>query len=144
MPGGEHMESNIKKITRGKIVFFCVILLFVCAFCVAVNRWVQIDKLQKFKDTYATGIESVPNYSITNSQNYVSRGKPCKEYWVIVKPGLTDKELEEVFYRIANDGDYLHTVWYYSNLSKANSGKCDIAELEETDKSKWPLIKRPE
>ena len=127
-----------------KVILFCTILFFICAFCFLGNRWNQMNKLQDFKQTYAQINSQIPKYEIANNQAYVRDGKLCMGYYVKVNPNISDNDLYKVFYHICNDGDYLHTIWFFSPKQNIYKSNYDVAMLEETDRSKWAKITKPQ
>jgi len=127
---------------KRKIILACIIAFFVVAFSFAGYRLHNMNKLQNFKETYAQLNSTMPNYSLVDKQKYVRDGKLCMGYYVAINPKATNEELYKVFYHVCNDKYFLHTVWFFSSSQKAGNSACDVAMLEETDRSKWATISR--
>ena len=129
---------------RKHILAICIIVVIAAAFSLAGYRLHDINKLQEFKESAVTLATNVPNYNLVGSREYETDGRICIGYYVIIDPGATDEQLYKIFYRICNDEYYLHTMWAYSSQQNMNASTYDIAMLTETDRSKWPEIKRPD
>lgn len=87
---------------------------------------------------------TIPEYTNVSNDEYARDGKACVSYRVAVSADLDDDALLSVFNDVcADDGYYLHTVFYYSNVDAADGGDAyDVAVLEETEPGSAPDITR--
>lgn len=81
-------------------------------------------------------------YTKTDStQDYVRDGKECIGYYVAVSPDATEDQLKQAFKEITEgDGYYLHTVYFCSDVSKANGTGFDVAMVEEESEGADPVV----
>ncbi|WP_346669019.1 hypothetical protein [uncultured Subdoligranulum sp.] len=82
---------------------------------------------------------SVPSYTTGESTEYVRDSQKCMAYRVCAGTDLSEDELLSVFHDVtADDGYYLHTVWFYS--TSECSGFYDVAMVEELESGSDPVV----
>lgn len=84
------------------------------------------------------------DYAKTDAtQSYVRDGEECMGYYAAISQDATDDQLKQAFADItAGDGYYLHTVYFCSDVSKADGTGFDVAMVEEEAEGAEPVVTR--
>ena len=135
--------------SKGKKIAVSIIAVFVVLLAVS---WVYYNfmggKEDNAKQTPTAMQEQVAGqdekieYTKTDAtQAYVRDGKECIGYYVAVSPDATEDQLKQAFKEVTEgDGYYLHTVYFCSDVSKANGTGFDVAMVEEESEGADPVV----
>lgn len=135
--------------SKGKKIAVSIIAVFVVLLVVT---WVYYNFMGGKEDStqqkptttqeqVARQEEKIEYTKADTTQAYVRDGKECVGYYVAVSPDATEDQLKQAFKEITEgDGYYLHTVYFCSDVSKADGTGFDVAMVEEESEGANPKV----
>lgn len=126
-----------------KIVAIVVVaVLVIVGICYVVAPPTAENTKQPVSRSSVDGTAQIEYAASDTTQTYVRDSKECMGYRVAVSPDATEDQLKEVFAKVTGgDGYYLHTVWFFSDISLADGGASyDVAMLEEDGEGASPTV----